>query len=103
VASWGGGRGGSSRRGRTSGSPVTGPSLRPARSGSPATGRPRSPETCGSRAGGVRASPATAVAGTGLTTMGADRLTSYLQDHLAGSAAAIEVLEALRDEHAGEA
>ena len=34
--------------------------------------------------------------------MGNEALLTYLQDHLAGSAGAIEILEALRDEHAGE-
>ncbi len=35
--------------------------------------------------------------------MGKDSLTTYLRDHLAGSAAAIEILEALRDAHAAQA
>jgi hypothetical protein len=34
--------------------------------------------------------------------MSKDSLVTYLQDHLAGSAAAVEILEALRDAHAGE-
>ncbi len=31
-----------------------------------------------------------------------DPLATYLQDHLAGAMAGIEILEALRDQHAGE-
>jgi len=34
--------------------------------------------------------------------MSRDPLTSYIHDHLAGSAAAIDLVEALRDRHAGE-
>jgi hypothetical protein len=30
-------------------------------------------------------------------------LATYFQDHVAGAAAAVEILEALRDEHTGEA
>jgi hypothetical protein len=33
--------------------------------------------------------------------MASESLTTYLQDHLAGSAAAVEMLETLRDKHAG--
>ncbi|HEY7139630.1 MAG TPA: hypothetical protein VIE44_06015 [Methylomirabilota bacterium] len=35
--------------------------------------------------------------------MSQESLSVYLQDHLAGAAVAIEILEALRDEHPGEA
>jgi hypothetical protein len=34
--------------------------------------------------------------------MGGDSLATYLRDHLAGATAAIDLLELLRDQHAGE-